>query len=186
MHDGRRRTSAERRARRPPGWPGSRSIGAPEHEGHRGEDDAAHCRIGIEPLRCVTFMPACRSCTRSGGFLTLRFRAFCRSSSSLSESWTDLRRLAASATRSREALTTARSVSAFLTVSSRFSALRWLAMRVEHEGVGDRAGADAGEADEDESRARGRTSRVTPGRGRRHEVRRSMASSAVAKRCSSP
>jgi hypothetical protein len=67
-------------------------------------------------------MPACLSCTLSGGFLMFFAEASCLASKSFSESWTDFRRLAASATRSRDALTSEPSVSAFLTVSSRLPA----------------------------------------------------------------
>jgi len=76
-------------------------------------------------------MPAWRICTLSGAFLLFWSRCRCLFSSSLSESWTDLRRFAASARRSRDALTAARSVSARLIVSRRLPAFFSSAMRLK-------------------------------------------------------
>ncbi len=91
---------------------------------------------------CLELEPQRRLLDVAGRWLLLGVRA------PSARSWTDLRRLAASATRSREALTTERSVSAFLTTSRRLSMVFSVGDRVEQERIGDRAGAEAGEHDE--------------------------------------
>ena len=115
-----------------------------EEEGDDGQRDAADDGIKIEALD-GDLHAGLTKLDLSGGFLTLRSLVFCLASRSFNESWTDFRRLAASATRSRDALTTVRSVSAFLTVSRRLPTFLLVGDRIEQKCIGDSPGAEAGE-----------------------------------------